>query len=122
LKVQNTSQDKKKLCGLLGRKILTKANLVKRCWIGDTFCVFCGAYEHIDHLFISCSMTFTLWNWIAQYNFFSFQGECLNDLWCINSCIMLKDKLLIELIRSVVCWIIWLERNVIIFQKKKISS
>jgi zinc-binding in reverse transcriptase len=31
------------------RKFLTKDNLVHRGWMGDTACVFCGAYEDIDH-------------------------------------------------------------------------
>jgi zinc-binding in reverse transcriptase len=35
------------------KKILTKDNLVKKGWVGDTSCVFCGAYEDIDHLFVS---------------------------------------------------------------------
>jgi zinc-binding in reverse transcriptase len=84
------------------KKILTKYNLVKKGWDGDIYCVFCGAYEDIDHLFILCSMAYTLWNWIVRYNSFIFQGNYLDDLWCIDSCIPLKDKFLIELIRNVI--------------------
>jgi hypothetical protein len=60
-----------------------------------------------------------LWNWISIYNGFIFQGSVLEDLWIIDSCIPLKDKLLIELIRSAVIWVLWLERNEIIFKFKK---
>jgi hypothetical protein len=35
----------------------------------------------------------------------------------MDSCIPLKDKILVELVRSVVCWVIWLERNSIIFNQ-----
>jgi zinc-binding in reverse transcriptase len=101
---------------------LTKVNLVKRGWVGDASCVLCGAYEDIHHLLVNCSFVFALWNWITQYNSFSFQGTCLDDLWCIDSCITLKDNFLIELIRSVVCWIIWLERNAILFRNKSPAS
>jgi hypothetical protein len=30
----------------------------------------------------------------------------------------LKDGLLIELVRSTVCWTLWIERNFIVFQSK----
>jgi hypothetical protein len=54
--------------------------------------------------------------WILSSNF-TFQGYLLEDLWLIDSCIPLKDKFLVELVRSVVCWVIWLERNSIIFNQ-----
>jgi hypothetical protein len=40
----------------------------------------------------------------------------------IDYCIPLKDKLLVELIHSAVCWIIWFERNNIIFKDTFVSS
>jgi hypothetical protein len=30
----------------------------------------------------------------------------------------MKDKLLTELVRSAICWILWIEKNEIIFQSK----
>jgi hypothetical protein len=36
--------------------------------------------------------------------------------------IPLKDKLLVELIRSAICWVIWLERNNILFRGVVVSS
>jgi phage terminase small subunit len=57
---------------LVRKKILTKDNLVKKGWVGDTSCVFCDAYEDIDHLFVRCSVAYTLWNWIVKYNSFIF--------------------------------------------------
>jgi zinc-binding in reverse transcriptase len=84
------------------RKILTKDNLVHRGWTEDISCVFCGVYESLDHFFVKCSVAHILWTWIANYNSFTFQGNSLNDLWFIDSCIPLKDKFLVELIRSAV--------------------
>jgi hypothetical protein len=40
----------------------------------------------------------------------------------IDCCIPLKDRLLVELIRSAVCWVIWLERNNILFRGAIVSS
>jgi hypothetical protein len=70
-------------------------------------------------LFVNCQITYTLWNWISIYNGFTFQGIALDDLWFIDSCIPFKDRLLIELIRSAVIWVLWIERNEIIFKSKK---
>jgi hypothetical protein len=42
--------------------------------------------------------------------------------WLIDSCIPLKDKLLVEMICSAICWVIWLERNKVIFQGSALSS
>jgi hypothetical protein len=87
--------------------------------VRGTKCVFCGANETIDHLFISCQIVYILWNWISTYNGFIFQGTVLDDPWLIDSCIPLMDKLLIDLIRSAVIWVLWIERNEIIFKSKK---
>jgi zinc-binding in reverse transcriptase len=98
-------------------RLLTKDQLLKRGWIGDSKCVFCDQDENADHLFVYCPTVRTLWQWIAQFNNFTFQDCLLANLWLIDSCIPLKDKILVELVRSVVCWVIWLERNSIIFNQ-----
>jgi hypothetical protein len=46
------------------------------------------------------------WNWIAEFNDFSLEGTILEDLWLIDSCILSKDKFLVELIRSAVSWVL----------------
>jgi zinc-binding in reverse transcriptase len=102
--------------------VLTKDCLVKKSWQGNTSCVFCNQYEDIDHLFVSCKLAKALWNWIAFHNGFHFTGQTLEDLWMLDCCIPLKDHSLVELVRSVVCWILWLERNNVIFRSAKRSS
>ena len=42
--------------------ILTRDSLVKRGWVGDKGCPFCGHAESINHLFFNCSMAKVLWN------------------------------------------------------------
>jgi zinc-binding in reverse transcriptase len=87
-------------------RILTKDQLLKKGWKGDSKCVFCDHDENVNHLFVQCSTVKILWQWIAQFNNFAFQGCLLEDLWLMDSCIPLKDKILVELVRSAVCWII----------------
>jgi hypothetical protein len=50
-----------------------------------------------------------------------FQGSSLEDLWMLCF-ISLKDKILIELVRSVIYWVLWIERNTIIFRETSPSS
>jgi zinc-binding in reverse transcriptase len=103
-------------------KVLTKDNLIRRGWQGDISCVFYGDFETVNHLFVSYNFAKIIWNWIARYNSFTFEGAVLDDIWLIDCCIPLKDKLLVELIRSAICWVIWLERNKVIFLGSAISS
>jgi len=35
------------------KKILTKDNLLKRGWTGDSTCVFCGGEETVNHLLLT---------------------------------------------------------------------
>jgi hypothetical protein len=67
---------------------------------------FCGLVESIDHLFVHYSIVRTLWECISHFNKFEFQGQQLEDLLFIDCYIHLKDKLLVELLRSVICWVL----------------
>jgi hypothetical protein len=40
----------------------------------------------------------------------------------MDSCIPLKDNILVKLVRSAVCWVEWLERNYIIFNHTSPAS
>src|ERR1043165_3389504 len=44
------------------KSILTRDNLARRGWVGDTDCAFCGQHESQTHLFFQCSMARLLWN------------------------------------------------------------
>ena len=46
----------------------------------------------------------------------------MNDIWFINASIPLKDKPLVELVRGVVLWCIWLERNKLCFQQSHMTT
>lgn len=42
--------------------ILTKDNLAKRGWVGNTTCCFCNSSETIQHLFFDCPLARFVWN------------------------------------------------------------
>ena len=45
--------------------ILTKDNLTKRNWSGDSTCAFCNMNESIAHLFFECDIVKYTWSLVA---------------------------------------------------------
>lgn len=43
----------------------------------------------------------------------------MDDVWCIDSYISLKDRYIVELIRGDVMWTVWLKRNKLYFTDHK---
>jgi hypothetical protein len=97
-------------------RILTKDNLCKKGWNGDKSCVFCQEEETVNHLFLHCQFVRCLWNWIANYNGFTFGCATIAELWDIDGYIPMKDPNVVEMIRGAVLWCVWLERNRLIFR------
>jgi hypothetical protein len=83
-------------------------------WQGITNCIFCNILETIDHSFTHCSIAAYLWTWITRYNTFC---EIIKDIWHLNTYIPYKDDNICEMIRGAVLWIIWNERNILIFRE-----
>jgi hypothetical protein len=54
----------------LSKKVLlTRDNLAKRNWNGNTKCSLCDAEQSVEHLFISCSFARLIWRVVfAAYN------------------------------------------------------
>ena len=49
--------------------VLTKDNLAKRNWKGDSRCSVCGNNESVEHLFISCPFAKLVWRVVfCTYN------------------------------------------------------
>jgi hypothetical protein len=80
---------------------------------------FCDMDETVDHLFVSYPFINSIWQWIAQFNSFTFTSSTIQDLWHLDSCIPLKNKYVIEMIRGAVLWNVWLERNRLCFTNYK---
>jgi zinc-binding in reverse transcriptase len=100
-------------------KILTNDNLIIRGWIGDDKCIFCNVLETVSHLFIHCPLASCIWNWISHYNNFNFHMFCnsIEELWIIDNYILFKDTNLCEILRAAILWVIWKERNRLIFHR-----
>ena len=71
---------------------------------------------------MTCPYSKAIWSWIANHNGFAFNCVNIEDLWLIDSCIPLKDKLLVELVRAATLWTIWLVRNRVCFDQITIPS
>jgi hypothetical protein len=78
--------------------------------------MLCSNSETADHLFVVCPFVKCIWNWIATYNHFHFEGVSLEDIWVIDAMIPYKNIQLIEMIRGAVLWTIWLEMSRLCFQ------
>jgi zinc-binding in reverse transcriptase len=99
-------------------RVLTNTNLRKKGWNENTQCMFCNEDESTYHLFVTCPYIFSIWTWIAIFNNFSFQGYVVEDLWELDYSIPLKNQYVVELVRGVILWNVWLERNRLCFNEQ----
>jgi hypothetical protein len=102
--------------------ILTKDNLARHNWGGSTQCSFCLREESIQHLFFECIYARFLWG-IVQITFNIPLPQNIQHLFTgwINQAIgKLKRQLLAG--TSAFCWVIWLSRNDVVFNKSLIKS
>jgi len=107
---------------LLKGVILTKDNLLRRRWKGDDRCCFCDNKENIQHILflLSCceicleSLYYDIW-FASSYRFEDLSGVCfqqtgqhMRSLICVGT--------------SAILWSIWICRNDVTFDKKKLYS
>jgi hypothetical protein len=102
--------------------VLTKDNLVKRKWQGDTKCMFCEVDESIDHLFFQCPIARVVWSIVEK----CFGATNIpNNLqqswkWC-ETWIPYGQKYHPWGIAAI-CWAIWKNRNKACFENKIIQN
>jgi hypothetical protein len=98
----------KKLWYLRKGVVLTKDNLAKRNWKGDTKCCFCNSIETIQYLFFDCHVARFVWN--AVYVVFGIQPptsiSSLLCSWLGNFSRELQKQILVGALA--LCWAIWL--------------
>ncbi|WVZ54678.1 hypothetical protein U9M48_005442 [Paspalum notatum var. saurae] len=102
--------------------ILTKDNLAKRNWIGNTKCCFCNLAKSIRHLFFDCHVARAIWSTIfiafgikPPINVTMLLGSWLNGF-------TKKLKYSILLGVAAICWAIWSWRNDVVFNERTFNS
>jgi hypothetical protein len=102
--------------------ILTKDNLAKRNWRGNTNCSFCGLQETVNHLFFKCAYARFLWT--AVHMFFGIPRplniENFFNSWLKTGNNDFNRGLLVA--ASALCWSLWITRNEIVFDKCRPKS
>jgi hypothetical protein len=102
---------------VLEHKILTWENLVKRGIVGPSKCVLCGnKEENINHLFVDCDFSKEIWYNIQKQlkSEGKWEGGHISD--CFQNWIEKKDN--IKELPSYICWEIWKQRNLAIFEDR----
>jgi ribonuclease HI len=105
---------------LIEDKLLTWNNLRKRGWQGPGLCLLCrGNEESIFHLFVECPFTSYIWeNILAHYKLVGgWSGTTVRDCFELWAKRFYSHHTLLVFI----CWLIWKERNLAIFETKSPS-
>jgi hypothetical protein len=95
--------------------ILTKDNLLKRKWKGNSDCCFCSSKESIQHLFFDCYLARLCWN-LVQISFGLTPPTNVSDLfgnWLNGFHRKLRNQIMIG--AAALCWALWLNRNEVVF-------
>jgi hypothetical protein len=96
--------------------ILTKDNLLKRRWKGDSKCNLCGLDENIQHLFFECRGARFVWN--ILFITFNIQPpkstSHMFGSWIRRFAPGLRKQMVVGIVA--ICWGLWLNRNDAVFQ------
>jgi hypothetical protein len=101
------------------KEILTKDNLKKRNWDGDTKCCFCDDEESVNHIFIECPFAKIVWR-IIHMSFGLAPPKNIKNLfgnWLTG--IPKQDLVNIRVGVCAVLWALWNTRNDVVFNKPK---
>jgi hypothetical protein len=92
--------------------VLTKDNLVKRCWKGCTKCCFCTEQETIQHLFFYCPMARLMWGCVC-FAFGVSKPVDVQHLFCpwLRS-FSKKQRNLVLIGMAALCWALWISGNI----------
>ena len=102
---------------LLKGVVLTKDNLASRNWNGSLRCCFYMKNETIQHLFMECHFAKFIWR-AVQFSFSLYPPNIIShifDDWLLG--VDKKNRKLILIGASSICWALWLSRNDLVFNK-----
>jgi len=102
--------------------VLTKDNLLKRRWKGDSKCKFCGLEETIQHPFFNCWVARFVWNLlIIAFNIIPPRSTThMFGSWIRSFALGLRNQLMVGI--AALCWALWLNRNDTVFQGSMANS
>jgi hypothetical protein len=104
---------------VLKHSILTKDNLLKRGWIGNDQCQFCGGKETIQHLLFSCGLAKLVWQVVCAFHLVR-PPKNVEDLFGAWIKSFLKTQRNLVLCgAAALCWTLWKTRNDACFNNKK---
>ena len=96
--------------------IVTKDNLLKIRWKGDSKCNLCGLDENIQHLFFECRVARFIWNML--FITFNIQPpkptSHMFGSWIRRFAPGLRKQMIVGI--AAFCWVLWLNRNDAVFQ------
>jgi zinc-binding in reverse transcriptase len=99
----------------LHNKILTRDNLRKKGWMGDTSCLYCTNSETVDHLFFNCPFIAPFWSLILTHHPQGYLLDVSSLLSFWNSCLTLSSFTYWGTLLAASLWVLWLDRNKRVF-------
>ena len=108
---------------LLARnRILTKHNLCRKGWVGNTSCQFCPDSETTDHLFLKCRLAQHLWFWMGKSQDQFYTWNSVADIITFALSLPKHSQTAFLIMFSALCWTIWKIRNESCFHHTKQKS
>jgi hypothetical protein len=102
--------------------VLTKDNLAKKNWKGSQKCISCNRNETIQHLFLDCPLTKTIWRIIFFATNLT-QPRSISHMfggWLSNQNKRMRNLIWVGV--AAMYWAIWRCRNDVIFNQMKSNS
>ncbi|XP_078150904.1 uncharacterized protein LOC144546233 [Carex rostrata] len=103
-------------------RILTKSNLRKKGWDGDTTCVFCDNDETANHLFLTCPLAMQIWQLWCPSRSITVGWSTITEIISYAVSLPAHHRTVFLILVSAICWTLWKHRNEICFQNSKVKD
>ena len=102
--------------------ILTRDNLSRRGWQGDTRCAFCMRDESINHLFFDCTTAKYIWSLVAHVVGANCRPCSFEQFWIWAKHFLPLGEKFWYIGLAAICWALWRTRNNICFDGRIVTS
>lgn len=107
---------------LTHNKILTKNNLQKKGWHGNTSCHFCSIRENVAHLFLNCSRARHIWFWMGSCQNLIEHWHSISDILEFVYTLPQPHRNAFLTVFGALAWNVWNQRNAICFNQSSCPS